>query len=93
MPFCTTSWAALTTSATLGLASNVCGSVFGLLSMAVTWTYFPPIWPMTLAYSFSAPTATIFPLDAAEAGEQAAASRTAPEHRAAAAALERRGMV
>ena len=62
MPFCTTSWAALTAWATLGLASNVCGSVLGLLSIAVTCTYLPPIWPITLAYSFSAPTATTWPL-------------------------------
>ena len=37
-PFCTTNCAAPTTSAVLGLASNVCGSVFGLLSIAVTFT-------------------------------------------------------
>ena len=28
--------------------------------MALAWTYLPPIWPITFAYSFSAPTATIF---------------------------------
>src|ERR1022692_475472 len=45
--------------ATLGLASKVCGSVLGLLSTAVAWTYLPPIWLITLAYWFSAPTAPI----------------------------------
>src|SRR6202050_5459328 len=75
MPFCTTSWAEETALATLGLASNVCGSVLGLLSIAVTRTYLPPIWPITLAYSFSAPTATTCPpeLVAAEVDEQAVA--------------------
>src|ERR1700728_122021 len=75
MPFCTTSWAEETALATLGLASNVCGSVLGLLSIAVTRTYLPPIWPITLAYSFSAPTATTWSpeLVAAEVDEQAVA--------------------
>src|ERR1700684_1415162 len=75
MPFCTTSWAEETALATLGLASNVCGSVLGLLSMALTRTYLPPIWPITLAYSFSAPTPTTCPpgLVAAEVDEQAVA--------------------
>jgi len=55
--------------------------VFGLLSTAVTWTYLPPIWLMTLAYWFSAPTATTTPLvllavEDAELVEQAAASST-----------------
>src|ERR1700749_2376182 len=68
MPFCTTRLAWLTTVATLALASNVCGSVFGLLSIAVTCTYLPPIWLITLAYSFSAPTATIVLLASAAAG-------------------------
>src|ERR1700678_159452 len=70
------SWAALTSRATLGLASNVCGSVFGLFRMDETWTYFPPIWERTLAYSFSAPTALITPgvLPPAAAGPQAAAA-------------------
>src|ERR1022692_2085340 len=45
--------------ATLGLASKLCGSVLGLLSTAVAWTYLPPIWLITLAYWFSAPTATM----------------------------------
>src|SRR5215471_10166659 len=58
-PFCTTSLAALTAWDTDGLDSNVCGSVVGLLRIAVTCTYFPPIWLMTFAYSFSAPTATM----------------------------------
>src|ERR1700735_3832101 len=75
MPFCTTSCAVDTALATLGLASNVCGSVLGLLSIAVTRTYLPPIWPITLAYSFSAPTPTTCPpaLVAAEVDEQAVA--------------------
>src|ERR1700728_2601576 len=75
MPFCTTSCAVETALATLGLASNVCGSVLGLLSIALTRTYLPPIWPITLAYSFSAPTATTCPpeLVAAEVDEQAVA--------------------
>src|SRR5580704_4693387 len=75
MPFCTTSWAVETALATLGLASNACGSVLGLLSIALTRTYLPPIWPITLAYSFSAPTATTWPpeLVAAEVDEQAVA--------------------
>src|ERR1700733_13778514 len=75
MPFCTTSCAVETALATLGLASNVCGSVLGLLSIALTRTYLPPIWPITLASSFSAPTATTCPpeLVAAEVDEQAVA--------------------
>ena len=55
------SWAALISRATAGLASNVCGSVLGLDMMALTCTYWPPTWPITSAYSFSAPTATILP--------------------------------
>src|SRR5215472_4613294 len=43
-PFCTISWAPLTSAATCGLASNVCGSVFGLSRIDVTRTYLPPIW-------------------------------------------------
>jgi hypothetical protein len=35
--------------ATPGLASKLCGSVLGLLSIAVTLTYLPPIWLITLA--------------------------------------------
>src|SRR5580693_7311584 len=79
MPFCTTSCAEETALATLGLASNVCGSVLGLLSIALTRTYLPPIWPITLAYWFSAPTATTCPpeLVAAEVDEQAAAETPA----------------
>ena len=30
-----------------GLASNVCGSLFGLLMIALTVTYLPPIWAIT----------------------------------------------
>ena len=43
------------------LASNVCGSVFGLSRMDDTVTYLPPICSSTLAYSFSAPTAPMTP--------------------------------
>src|SRR5580693_7837141 len=58
-PFCTMSWALATSSATLALASKVWGSVLGLFKIDETDTYFPPIWLRTLAYSFSAPIATI----------------------------------
>ena len=52
--------------------------MFGLLSMAVTRTYLPPICEITFAYSFSAPTATTTPVVAvavslAPLAEQAAA--------------------
>src|SRR5215469_1267957 len=70
--------ALLISLATAGLASKVCGSVFGLLMMAVTWTYLPPICWITFAYSFSAPTAWMLAvpvLPAAVAEEQAVASR------------------
>ena len=71
------------------LASNVCGSVLGLLMMALAWTYFPPTCAMTSAYSFSAPTAMIVPLAAvvssAREDEQPAASRAAPARAASAA--------
>src|ERR1035437_877592 len=80
-PFCTTSWAVPTVWATCGLASKVCGSVLGLLMSALTATYGPPICEMTLAYSFSAPTAAILPGSDAGPGAQAAESvamRTAP---------------
>src|SRR5580692_3329145 len=96
MPFCTTSLAAATSWATLGLASKACGSVFGLLSMAETLTYLPPIWLITFAYSFSAPTATIFwPPGSVAAGadEQAAASRPAVTLKTANAIPRRAGMV
>src|ERR1039458_4245324 len=92
-PFCTTSWAELTSRATEALASKVCGSVFGLLMIALTWTYFPPTWLMTSAYSFSAPTATILPAGSdeppAEADEQPAASRAALSGRTKARDLTR----
>jgi hypothetical protein len=58
--------------------------------IALAWTYFPPTWAMTLAYSFSAPTATIaFPADgpdaaAPDAEEQAVASTATPRDNAAA---------
>ena len=39
----------------------------GLLMIPVTETYWPPIWPITSAYSFSAPTATIFLADPCDA--------------------------
>src|SRR5580704_4789223 len=95
MPFCTTRLALLTSWATLALASNACGSVFGLLSIAVTCTYLPPIWLITLAYSFSAPTATIVLLESAAAvdpglDEQPAASATAARPALASAAVARR---
>ncbi len=48
-----------TSSATLALASKVWGSVLGLFKIDETDTYFPPIWLKTLAYSFSAPMATM----------------------------------
>ena len=71
--------ALLISLATAGLASKVCGSVFGLLMMAVTWTYLPPICWITFAYSFSAPMAWMLSvppvLPAAVAEEQAVASR------------------
>src|SRR5580693_7254105 len=54
--------ALLISLATAGLASKVCGSVFGLLRMAVAWTYLPPICWITLAYSFSAPMAWMLPV-------------------------------
>src|SRR5580704_921388 len=58
-PFWTISSAALTSCATLGLASKVCGSVLGLSRTDETCTYLPPIWDSTSAYSFSAPMALI----------------------------------
>ena len=59
-------------------ASKLCGSVFGLDMIALAWTYWPPTWLMTSAYSFSAPTATIFPLsDAAVAPPEQAATPVA----------------
>ena len=96
MPFCTTRLALLTSWATLALASNVCGSVFGLLSIAVTCTYLPPIWLITLAYSFSAPTATIVLLESAAAvdpsglDEQPAANAAAARPALASTAVARR---
>ena len=69
--------AALTVWATLGLASKVCGSVFGLLMIAVTDTYLPPICEITFAYSFSAPTATMRPLPAVALDEPQPATVTA----------------
>ena len=68
--------------ATLALASNVCGSVLGLLSMALTCTYLPPTWLITFAYSFSAPTAVMVALELAagvvpEPDEQAVRTATA----------------
>src|SRR6478752_1045675 len=63
------------------LASNVCGSVLGLLMMALACTYFPPTCAMTSAYSFSAPTAMIVPFapgwSAADEDVQPAASTAA----------------
>src|ERR1700761_4861912 len=82
MPFCTTSWALLTSRATLALASNVCGSVFGLLMIAEACTYWPPTCCSTLVYSFSAPTATILWADVVDEpvvpDEQALTARATP---------------
>jgi hypothetical protein len=55
--------------------------------IAVAWTYFPPTWLITFAYSFSAPTATITPAGAwvtPDAEEQALASAARPRDNAAA---------
>src|SRR5260370_870494 len=60
-PFGAPGGAALTSGPGDGLASNACGSVFGLLITALAWTYFPPTAWMTSAYWFSAPMATIAP--------------------------------
>jgi hypothetical protein len=87
----------VTSRATAGLASNVCGSVFGLLMTDEACTYFPPTWAMTSAYSFSAPTAAILvtaapPVALAGAGEddeQALAGRAAARGRAATRRPER----
>src|SRR6516165_6569222 len=70
------SWALPTSRATAIDASKVCGSVLGLLMMALAWTYLPPTCWITSAYSFSAPTATIFPDELAPLAlpEQAAAT-------------------
>jgi hypothetical protein len=69
-----TSWA------TLVLASNVCGSVFGLSRIDDTDTYLPPICWSTLAYSFSAPTARMTPeLAGAEDPDEEQAARPRPE--------------
>ena len=65
-PFCTISDAPLTSWATAGLASNVCGSVLGLSRIDDTRTYRPPIWARTLAYSFSTPMALITVEESAE---------------------------
>ena len=72
------SWALPTSLATAMDASKVCGSVFGLDMMALAWTYWPPTWPSTSAYSFSAPTATILPsFEAAVAPPEHAATTVA----------------
>ena len=47
----------------------MCGSVFGLDMIASAFTYLPPIWLITSAYSFSAPIAVILVADAAAAVE------------------------
>src|ERR1700746_1271472 len=60
--------------ATAGLASNVCGSVFGLLMIAEACTYFPPTCEMTSAYSFSAPIATMAVEEAAAADDDVPAA-------------------
>ena len=54
--------------------------------IALAWTYFPPIWLITFAYSFSAPTATITPAGAwvaPDAEEQALARAARPRANAA----------
>ena len=54
----------------------------------MTCTYFPPIWLMTFAYSFSAPTATMPPpaeVSAPGGDEHPAASNPAPTSAATAA--------
>src|SRR6516164_6351509 len=85
------SWALPTSRATAIDASNVCGSVLGLLMMALAWTYFPPTCWMTSAYSFSAPIAMTVPSGAAGSAasedEQPAASRAAPARAASAGSL------
>src|SRR6185437_11698500 len=79
-PFCTTSFAPVISLATAGLASNMCGSVFGLLMIDEACTYFPPTWAMTSAYSFSAPMTVILATEApAAAGLPPAASVAAGE--------------
>src|ERR1022692_1313480 len=98
MPFCTMSSAAPTTWLTLALASKLCGSVFGLLSTAVTRAYLPPICAITFAYWFSAATATTAPLrtvavGVAELGVQAAASMLTAAVAAATAAIRRRDII
>src|SRR5258708_16037176 len=55
-----------------GLASKVCGSVFGLLMIDEACTYLPPTWEMTSEYSFSAPIAVILVVDPVPAGAVAA---------------------
>src|SRR5580700_2638492 len=76
------SWAPLTCWATWGLLSKVCGSVFGLSRMEVTLTWLPPIWAITLPYSFSAPIAWIGGAEPAPAatvaGARAIPAATAP---------------
>src|SRR5215475_3561363 len=84
------------TAASDGLVSNECGSVFGLLSMALTRTYRPPIWAITLAYWFSAPTAMTTPVLAVAVSaaplEEHAASRQPAAVSTAAMAVRRAGM-
>jgi hypothetical protein len=66
--------------------------------MAVTCTYLPPIWLITLAYWFSAPTATIVLLESAALvdpglAEHAAASAATAMQAAATAAGLGKGML
>src|ERR1700729_409828 len=88
--------AAAITDASEGLVSNECGSVFGLLSMAVTRTYLPPICEITFAYSFSAPTAVTAPVVAVAVSlaplEEQAAARPVTAVRAMAMSIRRPGM-
>ena len=79
----------MTSRPVAALASNVCGSEFGLLMIALAWTYFPPTCLMTSAYWFSAPMATILPSEpsASEDAQPPASRLTARTATTAAAAL------
>src|ERR1700684_3791189 len=81
--------AALTAWATPGRTSKVGGSVLGLLSIDVTFTYRPPTWAATFPYSFSAATTrmTASPVAAPGSGEvELQALRTGEPTTSAAAA-------
>ena len=70
----------LISCATAGLASNVCGSVFGLLMIASAFTYLPPTCWITLAYSFSAPMAVMVASDAVVAEPDVPPDAAGDEH-------------